>query len=399
MRLASEVSVFARMTALAQRYEALNLAQGLMWMEPDPALLEWAARQMREPTAHQYTAPEGHLGLRKVLAQLNEHFFGLAYDPVREITITAGATEALFVAVAALTLPGQKVLFLEPAYDSYLPAIQLAGAVPVPIPLSLQPEGVQLPWAAIEAQVEEGAALLLLNFPHNPTGYTLQPGDLERLEALVDRHPQLHLVVDEAYELMTWHPDPTQEVPVSPVSVRKSPLLRRRSVVVGSLGKMVGATGWRLGYAAAPASLTEALRAVHQYVVFCAATPLQAVVAGYLGESLDRAMYFHAGLLRRRRLLVEALRTQTSLTVLPPTGSYFVLVHAGGKEPDEVLAERLTREVGVATIPLSPFYADRQDSGWLRLCLARPEGMLEEAVRRLARAFPPAAQPTAHPSE
>ncbi len=385
------------MTALAQRHQALNLAQGLMWMEPDPALLEWAARQMREPTAHQYTLPEGHLGLRTVVAQLGEHFFGVSYDPVREITITAGATEALFAAVSALTQPGQKVAFLEPAYDSYLPAIQLAGAVPVPISLSIRSEGVQLPWEALEAQIAaEGVSFLLLNFPHNPTGYALQPGDLERLEELVDRHPQLYLIVDEAYELMTWHPDPAQEVAIAPVSVRKSPILRRRSVIVGSLGKMVGATGWRLGYMAAPAELTEALRAVHQYVVFCAAAPLQAVVANYLGESLERATYFHAGLLRRRRLLVEALRKETGLTVLPPTGSYFVLVHAGGRESDEALAERLTREVGVATIPLSPFYANRQDSGWLRLCLARPEEMLEEAVRRLAQAFPPADRSTAH---
>lgn len=387
------------MTALAQQYDALNLAQGLMWMEPDPALLEEAARQMRDASLHQYTAPEGHLGLRRVIAQLSAHFFAVEYDPKREVLITAGATEALFAAIIALAQPGKKVVFLEPAYDSYLPAIQLSGAVPVPIALSITPEGVQLPWEALETQVDETTALLLLNFPHNPTGYALQSKDLSRLEALVEKHPQLRLVVDEAYELMTWHPDPSREEAVPPLSVRKSPLLRHCSVIVGSLGKMVGATGWRLGYVAAPAELAEAVRAVHQYVVFCAPAPLQAVVANYLGAALERATYFHAGLLRRRRLFVEALRTQTSLTVLPPAGSYFVLVRSEAKERDERVAERLTREIGVATIPLSPFYADRRDPQWLRLCFARPEEMLEEAVRRLARAFPPAGQPIGHPHE
>lgn len=387
------------MTALAQQYDALNLAQGLMWMEPDPVLLEEAAQQMRQTLAHQYTAPDGEPELRKVVARLSAHFFGVEYDPNREILLTAGATEALFAAIAALVQPGQKVVFLEPAYDSYLPAIQLSGAVPVPVSLSITPEGIQIPWEALEAQIDEATALLLLNFPHNPTGYTLQPSDLKRLEALAQKYPHLRLVVDEAYELMTWHPDPSREEALPPLSVRVSPLLRQRSVIVGSLGKMIGATGWRLGYAAAPAELIAAVRAVHQYVVFCAPAPLQAGVARYLGADLRRATYFHAGLLRRRRILVEALRRETSLTVLSPAGSYFVLVRGHTEEADELLAERLTREVGVATIPLSPFYADRRGSGWLRLCLARPEEMLEEAVRRLARAFPPAAPPIAHPHE
>lgn len=391
MRFLAPPSIFAHMTALAQAHQALNLAQGLMWLEPDPLLLQLAATQLRQPgDHHQYSFPAGYLPLRSQVAALSERFFGVPYDPHTEITIVVGATEGLFAAILALTTPGGEALFVEPAYDSYLPAFRLAGlqARSVSIPLQLP---WSFPWDRLEEALSPATQLLLLNFPHNPTGLCLRRTDLPRLEAIVERFPQLHLVVDEAYELMTWHPDWSREEEGTPVSVRQSPLLRQRAVIVGSLGKMVGTTGWRLGYVAAPAALTEAIRAVHQFIPFCAATPLQAVVAAYLAEDLDRARYFHRSLLQRRRFFLERLVESTSLEVLPPEGGYFVLVRPLGVTCGEVeLAEALTHQAKVATIPLGPFYQSGKGGGWLRLCFARPVELLEEACERLSQVFPQA---------
>ncbi len=395
MRFSAPPSIFARMTALAQAHRALNLAQGLMWLEPDPRLLELASAQVGQPgNHHQYSFPAGYPPLQEQVAALSERFFGVCYDPSSEITITVGATEGLFAAILALTTPGGEAVFVEPAYDSYLPAFRMAGlqARPVSIPLKLP---WAFPWDHLEAVLSSATQLLLLNFPHNPTGLCLRQADLVRLEAIAERFPELFIVVDEAYELMTWHPDWRQEEAVRPVSVRQSPLLRERAVVVGSLGKMVGATGWRLGYVAAPPALTAAIRAVHQFIPFCAPTPLQAVVAAYLSQDLERALYFHRPLLARRRFFLERLVQSTSLEVLPPEGGYFVLVRPPGVTQGDVeLAEALTREVGVAAIPLGPFYSSEEGEGWLRLCFARPIELLEEACERLSRAFPLAAAST-----
>lgn len=384
------------MTALAQKHGALNLAQGLMWLDPDPALLQIAGQLSQEPTAQQYTSPAGDLSLRQTVAQLSSAYFQTPYDPENEITITTGATEGLFAAILALTQPGDSALFVEPAYDSYFPAFALGGVKATSIPIPLHPEGIAFPWEAVEARLSPAVRLLLLNFPHNPTGLCLDAEGLTRLEDWALRFPNLLFVVDEAYELMTWHPDPERMESLPPLSVRQSPILRERSVVVGSLGKMVGATGWRLGYVAAPPPLTEAIRSVHQFITFCAASPLQRSVAAYLGSGVERALYFHAALLERRRFFLAALRTETSLQVLSPAGGYFVLIRVPLTLPDIPLAEYLTREVGVAPIPLSPFYQKGTDPGWLRLCFARPLDMLKEAVERLSRAFPPEGQSNAH---
>ncbi|MCX7607244.1 MAG: aminotransferase class I/II-fold pyridoxal phosphate-dependent enzyme [Bacteroidia bacterium] len=398
MRFTAPVSVFARMTALAQKTGALNLAQGLMWMEPDPKLLHYSQRMMAETPIHQYSFPAGELSLRETVSKISAHFFGIAFDPEKEITITTGATEGIFSALLACTHPGRRVVFIEPAYDSYLPNIHLAGAVPVPVPLTITPEGISIPWSKIKDAIDSETDCLLLNFPHNPTGRCLHQEDLAELEQIAADFPQLCFIVDEAYELMTWHPDPFREEAIPPLSVRQSAVLRDRSVIVGSLGKMVGATGWRLGYILAPPPYTEAIRSVHQFVTFCAPTPLQRIVAHYLGEQIERATYFHRGLLQRRRACVELLQQHTSLEMVAPEGSYFVLFRIPEGEKDVSLAERLACETGVALIPLSPFYRDGYDPGWLRLCFARPIEMLKEAALRLKRAFP-RVQPTSHPNE
>ena len=399
MRLRPTESIFARMTALAQAHGALNLAQGLMWLDPDPALLQIARDTFTREGSHQYSLPTGDKSLRMAVAALSEHFFGVSYDPEQEITLTAGATEGIFTAIMGLTQPGDHVLFFEPAYDSYLPAIQMAGATPVPIRLHLHPEGVRFPWEALPTRIDSRTRLLLLNFPHNPTGRTLHPEDVRALEGLAAAYPHLLFVVDEAYELMTWHPDPLREEAVPPLSLRQSPVLRERTVVVGSLGKLVGATGWRLGYLLAPPTLTEALRTTHQFITFCAPTPLQQTVAQYLSSHLpERATYFHQALLERRRFFVEQLQAHTDLAFIAPEGAYFLLLRIPSPERDTEAAERLAREGGVATIPLSPFYHDGYDPGWLRVCLARPLEMLQQGALRLSRAFP-AGQSTAHPRE
>jgi len=387
------------MTALARRHDALNLAQGLMWLPPDPALLEIAKEVFSDSTLHQYSAPSGVPELRAVVSKLSERFFGVSYDPETEVTITAGATEAIFAAVQALTKPGDEAVFIEPAYDSYLPAFQIGGIHAHAVKLSIQPEGISMPWAELFEVLSPRTRLLLLNFPHNPTGRVLHPEDVSVLEGLLTRYPDLYLIVDEAYEYMYWAPDPMEVRAIPPRSVRQSSLLRERSLIIGSLGKVLGATGWRIGYVLAPADLTERLRAIHQFITFCAPTPLQVVAARYLGEKPERVLYFHQALLERRRAFVELLRAHTNLAVIAPEGGYFVLVRPLEKTlSDQALAEYLTCEARVAAIPLSPFYGDGTDPGWLRLCFARPMEMLTAAAQSLGRVYP-AALPSAHPNE
>lgn len=387
------------MTALSNKYGAYNLAQGLMWLPPDPCLMEEAQRAFSDHTLHQYSLPAGVYELRAIIAHLSERFFGTAYDPDREITVTAGATEALFAAIQALTLPGDRALFIEPAYDSYLPAFEMGGVQAEPIPIEITPQGAYLDWNAVEARLEKGVRLLLLNFPHNPTGRVLHPEDIRTLEELLGRYPTLHIIVDEAYEFMYWHPDPFEATLLPPRSVRQSPLLRERSVIIGSLGKILGTTGWRLGYIAAPAKLTAQIRAVHQFITFCAPTPLQVAAARYLEGNPDRVLFFHEGLLERRKLFTELLRSHTNLPLLPPEGGYFILIRPPDNGLTDLhLAEYLTQAAKVATIPLSPFYHDGRNTGWLRLCFARPVEMLKQAALQLGAMYP-AAQSIGHQPE
>ncbi|MCS6895609.1 MAG: aminotransferase class I/II-fold pyridoxal phosphate-dependent enzyme [Bacteroidia bacterium] len=387
------------MTALSEKHGAYNLAQGLMWLPPDPHLLEEARSAFTDHTLHQYSSPAGVPALRTAIAMLSEKFFETPYDPDREITITAGATEAIFSAIQALTLPGDEALFIEPAYDSYLPAFQSGNVQARAVPMEISEKGARLDWEAVAASLSEKTRILLLNFPHNPTGRALHLEDVHILETLVARYPRLYLVVDEAYEYMYWHPDPSQATPLPPLSVRQSPILREKSVIIGSLGKILGTTGWRLGYIAAPAELTARIRAVHQFITFCAPTPLQIAAAKYLHSNPNRVFFFHDTLLARRKLFVELLRTYTSLKILPPEGGYFVLIRPTENQlPDIQLAEHLTREAKVASIPLSPFYGDGTDPGWLRLCFARSVDMLKNAAQRLGEVYP-ADQPTDHLTE
>ncbi|MCS7297738.1 MAG: aminotransferase class I/II-fold pyridoxal phosphate-dependent enzyme [Bacteroidia bacterium] len=390
MRIEPTLSIFARMTALAQEENALNLAQGLMWLPLDPLLLEYTATLASDSAQQQYTSPAGLLSLRETVARLSLHFFQTSYDPEREITITAGATEGLFCAIQALSTVGDEVFIIEPAYDSYRPACQIGGLTPRVLRLDIEPEGIKFPWIALQEQLNPRTRLLLLNFPHNPTGYVLHEQDVRMLEEIVESFPNLYLLVDEAYELLCWEGERR--------SVRMSELLRSRSVIIGSLGKMMGTTGWRLGHILAPPHLTERIRTVHQFITFCAPSPFQAVAAHYLAEP-QRALYFHSMLLERRQLCIDLLQRHTGLEVIPPEGGYFVLVRPPHSQlSDTALAEKLTKEIKVAMIPLSPFYSESYESKWLRLCFARPTEMIREAVARLSQVYP-ADQSIVHPSE
>ncbi len=388
MRLPAQTSVFARMTALAQAHNAINLAQGLMELPADPALLQELAHQASAPV-HQYTLPIGMPILREVVACLSRHYYGVPYDPATEVTITTGATEAIYASIAALTHPGDAVFFLEPAYDSYLPSIRMAGARPVP--LRLEEPTFAIPWEKLDKAFQQGARLCLLNFPHNPTGRCLHDEDLRAFRRLSERYPEVTFIVDEAYELMVWDSD-------RPLSFRRDPLLRERSVIIGSLGKLLGMTGWRLGYVLAPESLTTTIRTVRQFITFCAPSVLQATAAAYLSQNIERATYFHPALLERRQLCQEFLAEYTSFVGLTCEGSYFFLlpIRDHTQEKDTAFAEYLTQVYGVATVPLSPFYHDGHDPGYLRLCFARPVEVLREGIRRLGRAFPKEGRPSGH---
>ena len=367
-------TIFSVMSALAARHGAVNLGQGFPDYPIDPALIDLVADAMRAGH-NQYPPMTGVPALREAIAGKVARLYGRAYDPEREVTVTTGATQAIFTAIGALAHPGDEVIVFEPAYDSYVPAVRLAGATPVTLPLALP--GYRVDWERTRAAVTPRTRLIVVNTPNNPGTSVLAPADLDALAALT-RDTDVLVLSDEVYEHMVY--DGRRHA-----SVAGHDELAGRSVVVGSFGKTFHATGWKVGYALAPAAITAELRRVHQFTVFAVNAPVQHALAQFLAEP-QRYLSLPAFFARKRDLLRDAL-AGTPLELLPCEGSYFQLARFDrvSDEPAAAFAQRLVTDFGVATIPLSAFYQDGTDHGVIRFCFAKRDETLVEAARRLTR--------------
>jgi methionine aminotransferase len=362
------------MSKLAAEVGAINLSQGFPDFDCDPALVDAVARHMRAGL-NQYAPMPGVPALRQAIAAKYAHFHGASYDADTEVTVTSGATEAIFDAVAAVVHPGDQVIVLEPCYDSYLPAIELNGGVPVVV--SLQPPDYRIDWDAVRDAITPRTRLLMINSPHNPTGSVITPDDIAALTAIV-REAGLFLVSDEVYEHIIF--DGLQHE-----SLARHPELAARAFIVGSFGKTYHVTGWKIGYAVAPAALTAEFRKVHQFVTFSTITPVQHAIAEFLlaRTGLDELPAFY----QRKRDLFLRLMEGSRFRPLPCRGSYFQLMDysAISSEPDADFAIRMTREHGVASIPTSPMLSRAPAPNVVRFCFAKKDDTLERATERLRK--------------
>jgi methionine transaminase len=366
-------SIFTIMSALAAQHGAINLSQGFPDFDCSPELTGLVDHYLRAGL-NQYAPMPGILPLRERLSQKTEQLYGRYFNPETEITVTSGATEALYAALAALVHPGDEVVVLEPCYDSYLPAIALNGGRAVCVPLL---PGTYWPdWAAVQAAMSPRTRAIMVNSPHNPTGSVLHRADLDALAQVV-RGTDAVVVSDEVYEHIVFS-GPHQ-------SVLLHDELWERSIVVSSFGKTFHTTGWKVGYAVAPAPLMRELRKVHQFLTFSTVSPMQHAIHDFLadpGHYLGVPAFY-----QQKRDKFRQLMASTRFDLLPCDGTYFQLASYRrlSDEPDQALATRLTAEVGVAAIPVSVFYHDQRDDHVLRFCFAKKDDTLERAVERLAQ--------------
>ncbi|MGA1286505.1 MAG: pyridoxal phosphate-dependent aminotransferase [Rubrivivax sp.] len=367
-------TIFTVMSALASEVGAVNLGQGFPDFECDPRLLDEVNRAMRAGL-NQYPPMAGVPALREAVAAKVEALYGRHYDPGTEITITAGATQAILTAVLCCVNPGDEVIVLEPCYDSYIPNLDLAGAKVVRVPLT--PRTFRPDLDAIAAALTPRTRALLLNSPHNPSATVWTREEMQRLAALL-APTQTLLISDEVYEHMVFDGQPH-------VSAASIPELAERAFVISSFGKTYHVTGWKIAYVAAPAALMAEFRKVHQFNVFTVNTPMQHALAAYMADA-EPYLGLPAFYQRKRDLFLDGLR-QTRLRPLHTAGTYFQCVEYDQVSdlPEAAFCQWLTREVGVAAIPLSAFYEDGFDQGIARLCFAKKDETLEKALERLAK--------------
>jgi methionine aminotransferase len=367
-------TIFTVMSALAAKHVAVNLGQGFPDFECDPALLDLVNGAMREGL-NQYPPMPGVAPLRQAVTKKVETLYGHRYDPDTEVTITAGATQAILTAVLCCVHPGDEVIVLEPCYDSYQPNIELAGGVVVRVPLD--PGTFRPNFSAISAAITPHTRAIMVNSPHNPSATVWTAAEMQQLAELL-APTDILLISDEVYEHMVFDKVPH-------VSASSIPSLAARSFVVSSFGKTYHVTGWKVGTVVAPASLTAEFRKVHQFNVFTVNTPMQHALARYMDEPrhyLDLPAFY-----QHKRDLFRAGLAKTRLRMLPSEGSYFQCVDYSQVSdlPEAGFCEWLTTEIGVAAIPLSAFYADGYEQQIARLCFAKRDETLLSALDRLKK--------------
>lgn len=362
------------MSKLAAETGAINLSQGFPGFDCSPELVALVEKYLKTGF-NQYAPMTGIPALREALAHKTEELYGVLYHPETEVTVTSGATEALFAAITAVIRPGDEVIVFEPAYDSYIPAIELNGGVPVLV--TLTPPSYAIDWADVRGKLTDKTRLIIVNTPHNPTGRVWTDDDLAQLAALVkDRN--IWIVSDEVYEHIRFDGRPHR-------SLATHPVLQERTFVCGSFGKVFHITGWKIGYCLAPKELTTEFRKIHQYLTFSTVTPIQHALADYLQNPVhyETLPDFYE---RKRNLFLDSIRN-SRFQFQPTEGSFFQTVsyQAITDEPDYDLAIRLTHEIGVASIPVSVFYRQKNDYKILRFCFAKDDETLLRAGERLSR--------------
>jgi methionine aminotransferase len=365
-------TIFSVMSALANEHQAINLSQGFPNFDCDQRLKDLVGKYVQEGY-NQYCPMAGLPRLRSVLSSKIEGLYASSYCPDSEINITSGATQAIFSCIQAFVHPGDEVIVIEPAYDCYQPAIQLAGGVVVPYPIKA-PDW-QINWSELAALISPKTRMIMINSPHNPSGSTLKRSDLEQLQQIVTGSNIL-ILSDEVYEHMVFDQKEHH-------SILSFPALRRRSLATFSFGKTLHATGWKLGYIVGDAALIHEFRKVHQFDVFSSNTPFQHAIADYLQYKqtyLGLANFFQ----QKRDFFLNKIEG-SALEFKPCSGTYFQIASYGqiSDEPDTEFAKRMTIEHGVAVIPLSVFYHNRLDNKVVRYCFAKTEAVLEKAAARI----------------
>ena len=367
-------TIFTVMSKMAAKYGAINLSQGFPNFPVAPELIDLVAKAMRDGH-NQYAPMPGWPPLLEAIAAKTEGLYGQPIDPMKEITVTAGATEAIFATIMALVQEGDEVIVLEPAYDCYVPAIELAGAKPVFV--SLRVPEFSISWKRVKEAITPRTKMIIVNTPGNPTGAVISAEDLVELEALAEKEDLL-VLGDEVYEHIIFE---EQEH----MSMQRLAQLRQRSISVFSFGKTFHATGWKVGYLIAPPHLTEEIRKVHQYLTFSVNTPTQVALAEYLQNP---ANYENLGsFYQQKRDLFLELMDDSRFEPIPCYGSYFQLFYYRhiSDEPDMEFAEALTKERGVAAIPVSSFYHNGNDPRLLRFCFAKDDDTLRQAAKVLCK--------------
>ena len=370
----SATSIFTVMSGLANQFSAINLGQGFPDYQMNEELMNLVSKVMQKGF-NQYVPMQGYMPLRESIAEKVEYLYTTKINPDTEITITPGGTYAIYSALTTVLQPGDEVIVFEPAYDSYIPNIEINGAVPVLIDLKFP--DYKIDWNEVRGKITDKTRMIMLNSPHNPTGAVLSEADMKELSSIV-KDTNIFIVSDEVYEHLIFDNIPHQ-------SILRYPDLLERSFVCFSFGKTYNCTGWKLGYCIAPAELMKEFRKVHQFNCFCCHTPSQVALADFLKNK--EAYLSLSGFMQKKRDYFIELMKSTKFDLLTSKGSYFICAKYNriSNEADKDFAIRITKEFGVATIPVSPFYNAGTDNKVVRFCFSKKNETLETAVERLTK--------------
>jgi methionine transaminase len=367
-------TIFTVMSALATEHHAVNLGQGFPDFPMNEELSGLVAAAMKN-NFNQYSPMPGWMPLREAIAAKAQYLYGVSVDPAHEITITPGGTYAIYTALTAILQPGDEVIVFEPAYDSYIPNIEVNGARAITIPLVFP--DYHMDWDAVKQAVNPKTKAIIINSPHNPTGSVISEADIEELRT-VTAGTNIFIISDEVYEHLIFDG-------ITHQSMLRYPDLLERSFVCFSFGKTYSCTGWKIGYCIAPAALTKEFRKIHQFNCFACNTPVQVGLAQFLGNK--DAYLSLASFIQEKRDYFKQLMQSTRFTLQESYGSYFICgtYERISDEPDKDFAIRLTKEAGVATIPVSAFYQFGKDDKVVRFCFSKNKETLELAVERLMK--------------
>lgn len=367
-------NIFTVMSALATEHQAVNLGQGF----PDYPMSEELVARVDEAMRkgfNQYVPMQGYAPLREAIAEKINLLYNNSVDPASQITITPGGTYAIYTALTTVLQPGDEVIIFEPGYDSYIPNVEINGAIPVR--LNLHFPDYRIDWAEVRKKISPKTRMIMLNSPHNPTGAILTSDDIKELISIV-RNTRILILSDEVYEHLVFDGAPHE-------SMLRYPELMERSFVCFSFGKVYHCTGWKLGYCISSPALMEEFRKVHQFNCFSCHSPSQVALAGFL-RNRDSYLSLGAEMQRKRDFFTELMK-HTKFELLDSKGSYFICAKYDriSDEKDTDLAVRITKEFGVASIPVSAFYKDGTDNKVIRFCFAKKEETLERAVEKLVK--------------
>lgn len=365
-------SIFAVMSEMANKYKAINLSQGFPNFEVSEKLIGLVTEYMRKGF-NQYAPMPGVMQLREIIAEKTFKLYEAKYNPATEINITAGATQAIFTAISAIVQKDDEVIVFEPAYDSYVPGIELNGGVPVLV--QLQYPDYKINWEEVQNLITSKTKMIIINSPHNPTGSLLTQDDFEKLHKITE-NTNIIILSDEVYEHIVFDN-------LKHESITKHPQFREKSVVISSFGKTFHATGWKTGYCLAPEPIMKEFRKVHQFNVYASNTPVQYALAEYLqdeNEYLKLPKFYQ----QKRDFFINLLKN-TELDILPTKGTYFQLLDFSkiNSLKDDELAVLLTQKYKIASVPVSAFYKSKIDSNVLRFCFAKDNNTLEKACEKL----------------